>query len=129
VSAAIRLAIAPDRKVVSRAAVVSARPATWLIGERGKLVTATVVARFLLASARASTVSLVLPVWGQQPSALVLSVHGDQLTRVGTIQHPVADTAMQRSLVIGGTLWTLSDQGLQANDLVSLAQQAWVPLV
>ncbi|MEU7865513.1 beta-propeller domain-containing protein [Dactylosporangium sp. NPDC049140] len=76
-----------------------------------------------------TTGALVVPVWGEQPSALVLSVHGDQITKAGTIQHPVRYSAMQRSLVIGGTLWTLSDQGLQANDLTTLAQQAWVPIV
>ncbi|MER7273712.1 beta-propeller domain-containing protein [Dactylosporangium sp. NPDC000244] len=77
-----------------------------------------------------ATGAVVLPVRGQQPSALVLSVHDNQVTKAGSITHPAARYAqMQRSLVIGGTLWTLSDQGLQANDLVTLAQQAWLPLV
>jgi hypothetical protein len=59
----------------------------------------------------------------------VLAVHDNQVTKTGTIVHPGRYVSMQRSLVIGGTLWTLSDQGLQANDLASLAQQAWIPLI
>ncbi|WP_432983452.1 beta-propeller domain-containing protein [Dactylosporangium sp. CA-233914] len=74
------------------------------------------------------TGSLVLPVTGNQPSALVLTVHDDKVTQAGVIKHPGRYAGMQRSLVIGGTLWTLSDQGLQANDLSTLAQQAWLPL-
>jgi hypothetical protein len=59
---AIRLAIAPERNVVSRAAVVSTWSATSLIGDRGKFVSATVVAPRSLATRRASTVSDVDPV-------------------------------------------------------------------
>jgi hypothetical protein len=44
VSCARRLAIAPLRNVVSRTAVVSTWSATSAMGERGKLVRATVVA-------------------------------------------------------------------------------------
>jgi hypothetical protein len=62
VSWAIRLAIAPERNVVSRAAVVSTWSATSLIGERGKFVSATVVAPWSLATRSASTVSDVEPV-------------------------------------------------------------------
>jgi uncharacterized secreted protein with C-terminal beta-propeller domain len=77
-----------------------------------------------------STGALVLPVRGEQPTALVLSVHDNQVTKTGSITHPGRQyAAMHRSLVIGGTLWTLSDQGLQANDLSTLAQQTWIPLI
>jgi hypothetical protein len=34
---------------------------------------------------------------------------------------------IQRSLIIGDTLWTLSQAGLKANDLSTLAPEAWVP--
>lgn len=72
---------------------------------------------------------LVVPTYAQgQPSALVLSVQDRAITRSGVVTHPaVPYSGMQRSLVIGGTLWTLSDQGLQANDLATLAPQAWLP--
>jgi hypothetical protein len=65
--------------------------------------------------------------------ALVLSVHGQELRKVGEVQQPHAEnqpalyTTIRRSLTIGTTLWTLSDVGLQASDTATLAQQAWVP--
>ncbi len=62
VSWARRLAVAPERNVVSRAAVVSTWSATSAIGERGKLVMATVVAPCRRASASTSIVSMVSPV-------------------------------------------------------------------
>ncbi|MFI5915410.1 beta-propeller domain-containing protein [Dactylosporangium sp. NPDC051541] len=76
-----------------------------------------------------STGALVLPVTSREDSAaLVLSVHDGQVTKSGSITHPGQYAYITRSLVIGGTLWTLSAQGLQANDLSTLGQQAWVPL-
>ena len=61
-SAAILLAIAPDRNVVSRTAVVSTCSATRAIADPGKFVIATVVAPCLRASWRLPTVSAVIPV-------------------------------------------------------------------
>ncbi|MFG2038863.1 beta-propeller domain-containing protein [Dactylosporangium sp. NPDC048998] len=70
---------------------------------------------------------LVVPTYaGGGPKALVLTVADRSLAQAGAITHPVQQSGIQRSLVIGGTLWTLSDQGLQANDLATLAQQAWI---
>jgi hypothetical protein len=34
--------------------------------------------------------------------------------------------SIRRSLIIGGTLWTMSDAGLQASDAITLADRAWV---
>jgi hypothetical protein len=45
------------------------------------------------------------------------------LTPVGTIRQDV-----QRSLVIGDTLWTLSGDGMRASGLSTMDQLAWVPL-
>ncbi len=59
---AIRLVVAPDLKAVSRAAVISTKSATSVIGDHGKLVTAAVAAPWLRASRSASIVSTVVPV-------------------------------------------------------------------
>ena len=65
---ASRLAIAPDRYVVSRAAVVSTWSTTSLTGERGKLVSAIVVAPCRRAVSRTSMTSVVVPLW-EMPTA------------------------------------------------------------
>lgn len=64
-------------------------------------------------------------------SALVLKLTGDRVERVGSIRHSAvgADpygSDINRSLVIGDTLWTLSANGVQANDLVDLDKKAFV---
>ena len=64
--------------------------------------------------------------------AVVLRIGHHSLTKVGTITHPAtagfpAGSQIRRSLVIGDTLWTLSDSGLKANELTTLAPQGWVP--
>jgi uncharacterized secreted protein with C-terminal beta-propeller domain len=78
-----------------------------------------------------ATGTLVVPVqsYPSPGGALVLRVHDGGLTEVGTVA-PAGGQSLGsiRSLVIGGTLWTLTDGGLQANDLGTLAQQAWLPL-
>ncbi len=60
--------------------------------------------------------------------ALVLRVSGKDITEVGFIQHPEEMIQVRRSLVIGKTLWTVSDAGLLASDLTSLTRQAWIAL-
>ncbi|MGI5246426.1 beta-propeller domain-containing protein [Dactylosporangium sp. CA-139066] len=73
-----------------------------------------------------ATGQLVLPM--TRSGALVLSVGDKAIAKTGTITHPGSQyTMIERSLVIGGTLWTMSAAGLQANDLSTLAQQAWLP--
>ncbi len=58
----MRLVIAPERNAVSRAAVSRTKSATSVIGDHGKLVTATVLAPLRRASHSASIVSTVVPV-------------------------------------------------------------------
>jgi Beta propeller domain len=65
-------------------------------------------------------------------AALVLHVSNHSITKAGLITHPAmpgdpAGSQIRRSLIIGGDLWTLSDQGLKANDLMTLAPLGWVP--
>ena len=64
--------------------------------------------------------------------ALVLQVSDTGFTELGTISHPVTSSypggaQILRSLVIGSSLWTLSDAGLKANDIATLSPLAWVP--
>jgi uncharacterized secreted protein with C-terminal beta-propeller domain len=62
---------------------------------------------------------LVVPMMG---SAVALRVSDAGLTPVGTIRQDV-----QRSLVIGDTLWTMSGDGMRASSLSTMDQLAWVP--
>ncbi|MCP2304714.1 Secreted protein containing C-terminal beta-propeller domain [Actinokineospora globicatena] len=61
---------------------------------------------------------------------LVLRVAGDKITEVGTLRHPEPsriDSRVRRTLVAGGALWTVSSAGVQAADLDTASQLAWVP--
>ena len=72
---------------------------------------------------------------GPQSGALVLGINGTSIIEAGFITQPAggnAETAygyqpIERSLVIGQALWTLSDAGLMASSLTTLKQQAWIP--
>jgi hypothetical protein len=67
--------------------------------------------------------------------ALVLRIDDSGITETGFITQP--DTAnptgypgyspIERSLIIGQTLWTISAAGAMASDLTTLGQQGWVP--
>lgn len=61
--------------------------------------------------------------------ALALKVSGTTVREAGTIRHPGKDygNSIRRSLVVGGTLWTISDDGARATDANTLADQGWVP--
>jgi len=64
--------------------------------------------------------------------ALVLRIDSGAITQAGFIRQPVSsggygDPAIERSLVIGNTLWTVSGAGLLASDLSTLRQQSWIP--
>ena len=71
------------------------------------------------------------PVQVPQPGALVLRISGTSLTRAGFISPPQSSgydgSSIERSLVIGQTLWTISPGGVLASDLTTLRQQAWLP--
>jgi hypothetical protein len=72
-----------------------------------------------------------VPFWPLS-EAVVLHVGDHAITELGTITHPVVPGIsvagqIRRSLVIGGALWTLSDTGLKANELTTLAPLGWVP--
>jgi uncharacterized secreted protein with C-terminal beta-propeller domain len=71
--------------------------------------------------------------YNQSGSALALHVSSGSISLLGTITQPTGinggyDT-IQRTLVIGSTLWTVSADGLLASDLSTLQPTAWIPLV
>lgn len=82
---------------------------------------------------------LVLPVMyyprdagGEESYALVLRLDGDSLAEVGKVSHEVGGSDpwqrnIRRSLVVGDTLWTVSEAGLMASDIDTLTRQAWLP--
>jgi hypothetical protein len=73
--------------------------------------------------------------WGHVVGAAGVHVSAsDGLVRLGELSHgepshdySVAWPGIRRSLVVGGTLWTLSDLGLKGSDPESLADRSWVP--
>jgi hypothetical protein len=66
---------------------------------------------------------------GMQSGDLVLRLSDGSLTKAGLLQVPGrAQGSIQRSLVIGATLWTVSPGGLMASDLGTLRQEAWLQL-
>jgi uncharacterized secreted protein with C-terminal beta-propeller domain len=61
--------------------------------------------------------------------ALVLKVTGTGITETGTVRHPGESfrNGVNRSLLVGGTLWTFSDRGAHAVDASSLKGGDWLP--
>ncbi|RCG24461.1 hypothetical protein DQ384_32955 [Sphaerisporangium album] len=86
----------------------------------------------------------VVPVnsWGgpdpskAEMAAMVLKVGDGAITKAGLVTHPKQartdepiqfDTAIRRCLIIGDTLWTVSDTGMKASSATTLADQGWIP--
>jgi hypothetical protein len=71
------------------------------------------------------------PAQTPQSGALVLRISGSSLHKAGFISPPQSngyyDSSIERSLVIGQTLWTVSPGGVLASNLTTLRQQAWLP--
>ncbi|MEV4069518.1 beta-propeller domain-containing protein [Nonomuraea fuscirosea] len=79
----------------------------------------------------------VIPLTQREESgALVLKIEDSGVQKLGLIKHPTQrqeggyayQPGIQRSLIIGDSLWTLSYEGVQVNDLTTLAAQSWIPL-
>jgi uncharacterized secreted protein with C-terminal beta-propeller domain len=71
---------------------------------------------------------------GLPNSAMALRVTDSGVEQVGMLRQPPNDgyqrgwtPGIRRSLVIGDTLWTMSEYGLQASNLSTLDQTGWVP--
>ncbi|MBB2909504.1 hypothetical protein FHS43_000750 [Streptosporangium becharense] len=92
--------------------------------------------------AKTGTAVLPLSTWtGTEQTngaALVLTIGDSAISKVGMINHPrprpvndtrfaAFDPGIRRSIVIGDSLWTVSDLGMKVNDLKTLADRAWIP--
>jgi hypothetical protein len=72
---------------------------------------------------------------GPHSSALVLRLDDSGITETGFVSQPdtgdanrlAGFTPIERSLIIGQTLWTISNTGAMASDLTTLGQLAWIP--
>lgn len=70
-----------------------------------------------------------------QSGALVLRIGDSGITETGFIAQPDTTNTtgypgyppIERSLIIGQTLWTISTAGAMASDLTTLRQQEWIP--
>ncbi|GAA3243868.1 beta-propeller domain-containing protein [Nonomuraea helvata] len=71
----------------------------------------------------------VIPLFQQTESgALVLKIDDSGVSKLGMIKHPSNEAGIDRAMVIGDSIWTVSYDGVQVNDIATLAQQAWIPL-
>ncbi|GAA0926710.1 beta-propeller domain-containing protein [Nonomuraea longicatena] len=82
----------------------------------------------------------VIPLVGHEQNtrtgAMALKVEQNGVTELGMITHPKQkqqehsyQPGIQRTLVIGDSLWTLSAAGFQVNAMDSLDKQSWIPLI
>jgi hypothetical protein len=71
----------------------------------------------------------VSPALAPISGALVLQLTGNSIRQVGFVSQPGPNYQPQirRTVLIGQTLWTVSDAGLMASDANTLARQAWLP--
>ncbi|MBF8188450.1 beta-propeller domain-containing protein, partial [Nonomuraea sp. K274] len=70
----------------------------------------------------------------QESGAIVLRIDDSGVSKLGMITHPSQDLrehtyqpGIQRSMVIGEEIWTVSYAGVQVNDATTLAERAWIP--
>ncbi|MFI0356727.1 beta-propeller domain-containing protein [Actinomadura sp. 9N407] len=63
-----------------------------------------------------------------ESEALVLKVDRSGIHRLGAVAHPGGgfEGRIQRSLIVGDTLWTVSDTGARATDAATLDDRAWL---
>ncbi|HTF08584.1 MAG TPA: hypothetical protein VK659_10485, partial [Asanoa sp.] len=74
---------------------------------------------------------MVVPMSTQsQYGALALRLSGSRLDQVATVRHPKSmgwEGVIRRSLMVSGTLWTVSDIGMRATDATTMRDEAWIP--
>jgi uncharacterized secreted protein with C-terminal beta-propeller domain len=67
---------------------------------------------------------VLIPVTPSTNGALALTIDGAGIHELGRVG---PGRQIRRSLVIGDTVWTVTDSGLGANQLTTLAVQGWIP--
>jgi uncharacterized secreted protein with C-terminal beta-propeller domain len=76
---------------------------------------------------------VVLPMYAENASTSVVAVYhvsdSGVLDRVGSVQPPTSTDyyGVERSLVIGGVLYVVGDQGVLASSISTLHRVAWIP--
>ncbi|MFI6394710.1 beta-propeller domain-containing protein [Nonomuraea sp. NPDC050540] len=80
----------------------------------------------------------VIPLSGYKDNttgAMVMKVDQSGVTKLGMVKHPKQtqkeysyQPGIQRAMVIGDELWTVSYEGVQVNDATTLAEKAWIPV-
>jgi uncharacterized secreted protein with C-terminal beta-propeller domain len=70
----------------------------------------------------------------QSGAVLVLHVGTDSLRTIGLIRNPAVssdnlgyDTGIERTMMIDGSIWTMSSSGLAVSNPSTLSRQAWIP--
>ncbi len=125
--------------LASSMSAAQADPHAFLYWPADQLVVIPIQAWGSVAAGPAGSAGSAAP--AAQSGALVLRVTGTGITRAGFITQPPGQSdqsgqsgpagayglAIERSLVIGQTLWTVSAGGVLASDLATLRQQAWLP--
>ena len=64
--------------------------------------------------------------------ALAVRLENRNLVQVGTVSNPSGganpqSSAIERSMIVDGSLWTFSQSGIRVSGLADLAQLAWIP--
>ena len=67
---------------------------------------------------------VLIPVTPSWNGALALTIDGSTVRQLGRVG---PGRQIRRSLVVGDTLWTVSDTGLGANQVTTLAGEGWIP--
>ena len=72
----------------------------------------------------AKTGLVLIPITPNWDGAVALSIDGAAMRELGRVG---PGRQIRRSLVIGDTLWTVTETGLGANDVTTLAGKGWIP--
>ena len=67
---------------------------------------------------------VLIPITPSWTGALALTIDGTTIHELGRVRPGLQ---IRRSLVIGNTLWTVTETGLGANDVTTLAGEGWIP--